>query len=96
MEDSIIYPAISISILARLIFMYLIYKNKSKNTYSLIFCLMNIGSSSLWMYYSININDTKLLVRSISETGLLAVTSIYILRNKLADFHLSSSSVIPR
>lgn len=95
MEDSIIYPAISISIVARLIFMYLIYKNRSKNTYSLIFCLMNIGSSGLWMYYSITTNDTKLLVRSISETSLLAISSVYILRNKIADSH-SSSSIIPQ
>jgi len=81
--DSILYSAISISILARLIFMYLLYKNHSTNTYSLIFCVLNIGSSGLWMYYSIQQNDERLLVRSGSEIGLLAISCGYIVRNKL-------------
>jgi hypothetical protein len=81
--DSILYSAISISIVARLIFMYLIYKNKSTNTYSLAFCVMNIGSSGLWMYYSIQQNDERLLVRSGSEMALLLVSSVYIVRNKV-------------
>jgi uncharacterized protein with PQ loop repeat len=81
--DSILYSAISISIVARLVFMYLIYKNKSTNSYSLAFCLMNIGSSGLWMYYSIQQEDQRLLVRSSCEVGLLVVSSIYILRNKV-------------
>lgn len=80
--DSILYSAITISIIARLIFMYLIYKNKSTNSYSLAFCVMNIGSSSLWMYYSIQQNDQRLLVRSGSEMGLLLISSVYIVRNK--------------
>lgn len=62
--------------------MYLIYKNKSTNSYSLAFCLMNIGSSGLWMYYSIQHNDQRLLVRSGSEMGLLLVSSVYIVHNK--------------
>jgi uncharacterized protein with PQ loop repeat len=82
-ESSILYTAISISIIARFIFMYLIYKNKSTNSYSLLFCILNIGSSTLWMYYSINIHDTRLLIRSSSETSLLLVSSIYIIYNKV-------------
>jgi uncharacterized protein with PQ loop repeat len=85
--DSILYSAISISIVARLVFMYLIYKNKSTNSYSLAFCLMNIGSSGLWMYYSIQQEDQRLLVRSSCEVGLLVVSSIYILRNKVQQRH---------
>ncbi len=80
--DSILYSAITISIVARLIFMYLIYKNRSTNSYSLAFCLMNIGSSGLWMYYSIQQNDERLLVRSGSEVSLLLLSSVYIVRNK--------------
>ncbi len=82
-ESSILYTAISISIAARLIFMYLIYKNRSTNSFSLAFCLMNIGSSGLWMYYSIQQKDARLLVRSGSEVGLLLVSSVYIVRNKV-------------
>lgn len=80
--DSILYSAISISIVARLVFMYLIYKNKSTNSYSLAFCLMNIGSSGLWMYYSVQQDDHRLLVRSGSEMSLLLISSVYIVRNK--------------
>ncbi len=82
-ESSILYTAITISIVARFIFMYLIYKNKSTNSYSLLFCVLNIGSSTLWMYYSINIQDTRLLIRSSSETSLLLISSIYIIYNKV-------------
>jgi uncharacterized protein with PQ loop repeat len=81
--DSILYSAISISIVARLVFMYLIYKNKSTNSFSLSFCVMNIGSSGLWMYYSIQQNDQRLLIRSSCEVGLLLLSSIYIVHNKL-------------
>lgn len=86
-ESSILYSAISISIFARFIFMYLIYKNKSTNSYSLLFCLLNIGSSGMWMYYSIVKEDNRLLVRSGSETSLLLLSSIYIVRNKVKQLH---------
>ena len=85
--DSILYSAITISIAARLIFMYLLYKNRSTNTYSLTFCLMNIGSSGLWMYYSIQQSDPRLLVRSGSEVGLLLLSCAYIIRNKVVKKH---------
>ncbi len=77
------YTAISISILARIIFMYLLYKNNSKNTYSLIFCILNISSSTIWIVYSINQNDLALVVRSGTEIFLLVLSVIYIIRNKV-------------
>jgi uncharacterized protein with PQ loop repeat len=76
------YTAISVSILARFIFFYLLYKNKSQNSYSLAFCILNIGSSSLWVIYSINQNDMAMVARSGVEIGLLFLSSAYILRNK--------------
>jgi lipid-A-disaccharide synthase-like uncharacterized protein len=85
MNDSAIafpYTAITISILARFIFFYLLYKNKSQNTYSLVFCIMNIGSSSLWVVYSFHHGDVTMVVRSGVEIGLLFLSSLYILRNK--------------
>jgi uncharacterized protein with PQ loop repeat len=59
----IAYLATSISIIGRLIFMYLLYSKKSTNLYSLIFLIINIVSSSLWITYSQMILDTPLLVR---------------------------------
>ncbi len=86
MESSLIYfpySAISVSILARFIFFFLLYKNKSTNSYSLAFCILNIGSSGLWTYYSISIKDTAMVARSSTEIGLLVISSIYIIYNKI-------------
>ncbi len=77
------YTAISISILARFIFLYLLYKNKSTNNYSLAFCILNIGSSSLWIVYSVHIQDDAMVSRSATEIFLLLLSSIYIVYNKV-------------
>ena len=86
METKLIYfpySAISVSILARFIFFFLLYKNKSTNSYSLAFCLLNICSSGLWTYYSVSINDTSMVARSATEIGLLTISSVYIVYNKV-------------
>jgi len=86
MTDIIIpYSATGISILARFIFMYLLYTKKSVNSLSLTFCLMNIASSSLWLNYSANKGDMPLLVRSGADIGLFFLSACYIVKNKLAD-----------
>ena len=56
------YTATSISIFARGIFMFLLYKNKSTNSLSLLFCILSISSSSMWVFYSIKNNDFKIFV----------------------------------
>ena len=77
------YTATSLSVFARLIFMYLLYKNKSTNSLSLVFCILNICSSSMWIYYSVNMNDLPMIVRSSAELSLLSISSVYIIWNKL-------------
>ncbi len=76
------YTAISVSILARFIFFFLLYKNKSANSYSLTFCILNICSSSLWIFYSIHQKDIPMVARSGVEILLLVLSSCYIIRNK--------------
>ena len=76
------YSATSISILGRFIFMYLLYTKKSVNNYSLLFCILNIISSSLWIIYSIDIEDAPILVRGSCDLILFSVSSGYILYNK--------------
>jgi uncharacterized protein with PQ loop repeat len=76
------YTATSLSVIGRFIFMYLIYKNKSTNSLSLSFCILSIFSSSMWIYYSIEVNDTPMTVRSSTEISLLTISAIYIIRNK--------------
>ncbi len=77
------YTATSVSIIARCIFMYLLYKNRSTNNLSLTFCILNICSSGLWIYYSVQTHDTPMIVRSSSEITLLSLSAIYIIRNKI-------------
>ncbi len=83
-ELSIIpYTATTISVLGRCIFMFLLYKNKSTNSLSLTFCVLNILSSGMWAYYSVKSDDVPMVVRSAFEMFLLALSSVYIVRNKV-------------
>ena len=77
------YTATSLSVVGRFIFMFLLYKNKSTNSLSLLFCILSICSSSMWVYYSVKNNDTPMTVRSSTEISLLSISTIYIIRNKL-------------
>ena len=72
-ELVIAYSATVISISARFIFMYLLYTKKSTNIYSLIFSIMNIVSSSLWITYSKLILDMPLLIRGSSDLILFLI-----------------------
>lgn len=85
----VVYNAISISIVARFVFMYLMYTKKSTNNYSLLFCLLNISSSCLWIKYSFYRNDHPLLYRSCAEIILLSCCVVYILTNKYKERRMS-------
>jgi lipid-A-disaccharide synthase-like uncharacterized protein len=80
------YTATSLSVIGRFIFMYLIYKNKSVNTLSLIFCILSIFSSSMWIYYSTAVNDLPMIIRSSTELTLIILSSMYIIRNKIIEY----------
>ena len=80
--DTIPYSATGLSIFARFIFMYLMYVKKSTNNYSLAFCILNIASNGLWFVYSIDTDNSPLLIRSGVDMVLLSFCSVYILRNK--------------
>jgi hypothetical protein len=76
------YTAVSFSIIARLIFMYLLYTKKSTNIYSLCFCYLSVTSSILWIPYGIIQNDTPIIVRSTVEIILLSTSAVYITYNR--------------
>lgn len=76
------YTAVTFSIFARFIFMYLLYTKRSTHVYSLTFCGLSIISSSIWIPYGILVNDTPIIVRSGVEILLLSVSGIYIIRNR--------------
>ena len=77
------YTATSFSIMSRFIFMFLLYKNKSTNSLSLTVCILNMCSSSMWLYYSFYKNDDPMIIRSSTELILLTFSSGYIINNKL-------------
>ena len=77
------YTATSISVVGRVIFMFLLYKNKSTNSLSLLFCVLSVSSSSMWLYYSIMNEDMPMITRSSLEICLLTISSIYIIKNKI-------------
>ena len=81
-EIVVAYTATSISILGRLVFMSLLYSKKSTNIYSLLFCIMNIASSSLWIQYSQLVADTPVLVRGCSDLLLFVISAAYISYNR--------------
>jgi uncharacterized protein with PQ loop repeat len=90
------YTATSISVFSRGIFMFLLYKNKSTNSLSLLFCILSISSSCMWIYYSINNNDTPMIVRSSTEIFLLTVSAVYIIKNKFSEYQkIKQSSILP-
>jgi len=81
------YTATSLSVIGRIIFMFLLYRNKSTNSLSLIFCFLSITSSSMWIYYSVSNKDTPMIIRSSTEISLLTISAIYIIKNKLIEYH---------
>jgi len=76
------YTAVSFSIVARFIFMYLLYTKRSTNLYSLSFCGLSVISSSIWIPYGLMVNDIPIIVRSGVEILLLSLSGIYIIRNR--------------
>ena len=88
------YTATSISIIARIIFMYLLYTKKSTNNFSLIFCILSVISSSMWSYYSVEVSDLPMIIRSSIEISLLSVSAIYIVRNKIISYR-KENQIIP-
>ena len=89
------YTATSLSVVGRFIFMFLLYRNKSTNSLSLLFCILSIISSSMWMYYSVELNDLPMILRSSIEISLLTISSIYIIRNKVINYN-DNNQILPR
>ena len=89
------YTATSISVVGRFIFMFLLYKNKSTNSLSLLFCILSIFSSSMWIYYSIQLNDLPMIFRSSIEITLLSISAIYIIRNKTINYR-NENQILPQ
>jgi lipid-A-disaccharide synthase-like uncharacterized protein len=90
----IAYSATGISITGRFIFMYLLYTKKSTNLYSLVFSIMNIVSSSLWITYSQMRTDMPLLIRGSSDLLLFSISTAYIIYNRLEMNKIQNEGII--
>jgi lipid-A-disaccharide synthase-like uncharacterized protein len=88
------YTATSLSVVGRFIFMFLLYRNKSTNSLSLLFCILSIISSGMWVYYSVKSHDTPMIMRSCTEISLLTISSIYIIRNKIV-VNIQQRQILP-
>jgi len=93
-ELIIAYSATVISISARFIFMYLLYTKKSTNPLSLIFSIMNMISSSLWITYSQMVSETPLFVRGTSDLILFSISTGYIIYNRMEINTLPSDDIL--
>jgi len=89
------YTAVSLSIIARFVFIYLMYVKKSTNNLSLIFCILNIFSSIMWTYYSYITNNNPLILRSSAELSLLTLSAGYIIRNKIIVYYNEQNQINP-
>lgn len=89
------YTATTLAVVGRFIFMFLLWKNKSTNSLSLLFCLLSICSSGMWIYYSVSKSEVPMLVRSIIEIALLSVSSGYIVYNKVRERRRLTHMVLP-
>ena len=88
------YSATAISILARFIFMYLLWTKRSVNSLSLTFCLMNIASSGMWLKYSLEVGESPLILRSSVDIVLFFVSAGYIVRNKWMETYQSQDRAV--
>ena len=75
--------------------MFLLYRNKSTNSLSLIFCFLSITSSSMWIYYSVSNKDTPMIIRSSTEISLLTISAIYIIKNKVIEYKNNKVATLP-
>lgn len=89
------YTAVSLSIIARFIFMYLLYTKRSTNIYSLIFCYLSVMSSSLWVPYGVILSDIPIVIRGSIEIVLLTSSAVYIHYNRCYDRQIEESKITP-
>lgn len=89
------YTATTLAVVGRFIFMFLLWKNKSTNSLSLLFCLLSICSSGMWIYYSVAKAELPMLVRSIFEIVLLSVSCGYIVYNKVRERRRLTHMILP-
>jgi L-rhamnose isomerase len=49
----------------------------------------------MWIYYSVQMNDTPLVMRSSTEITLLFASALYIIRNKVSHYQEQQRALQP-
>jgi len=49
----------------------------------------------MWIYYSLQMNDTPLVMRSSTEITLLFLSAVYIVKNKVAQYRSQQQRIEP-
>ena len=77
-----IYGGMTFSILSRIVFIVLLYINKSKKILSCTVCGLNVLSNSFWIPYAFSISSKPLMIRSVMDLSLSFFGMSYILYNR--------------
>lgn len=92
--NNLIFVGTFLSIISRIAFGIVLWKNKSRNPISLSICLINIASNSFWLPYSIQTSTRPLFVRSIADMTISFIGFIYISYNRFHDFRQKLPMVV--
>jgi hypothetical protein len=91
-----VYGGISFSILSRVVFIILLYINKSQKILSCTVCGLNVVSNSFWLPYAWSISSQPLLIRSGIDCVLSFWGMMYILYNRYTSITNHATDVSPQ
>jgi branched-subunit amino acid ABC-type transport system permease component len=84
-DQRLVYIGILFSILSRLTFAVLLYRNQSRKRLSMIVCLCTVISNGFWFPYVEHLHARPLILRSIIEMVISSWGVLFILRNRYRD-----------
>jgi len=82
---NLVYIGTSLSILSRLCFGVVLWRNKSRNRISLAICVINIASNAFWMPYALETHTRPVLIRSAADMIISIFCGAFIVRNIAQD-----------
>lgn len=94
-DSNCVYGGIIFSILSRLVFIVLLYINKSQKILSCTVCGLNVVSNSFWLPYAWSISSQPLLIRSGIDCVLSFWGVVYILYNRYTSITRNPSNDSP-
>lgn len=81
-STQLVYLGMSFSLTSRVLFVMILYRNKSKNRISFFVCLLNAVANAFWIPYAHTIHSPALMVRSAVDACLSSLGAIYVCHNR--------------